>query len=179
MDKILVESYWQDIPVGRKKAATYTELMTQWSKTERQVRQILHMLSLYDNGDNYVLIRSSKSKGFYRTDDEKEIEAYRQECLNKGRSIFAPVKKCNRILKNKTAQMSMTNNLKAFRLSKEMTQTEVCKQMERIDPTFDESILSKMENDRSLPTPLQLAHQACIYECTASELINGTLYSEL
>lgn len=92
------EIYWQQIPIGKKNAVSYEELCVIWNVKERTVRQILHDLSRYDNGDSYILIRSGKSKGFYRTDDPEEIRQYRKECLNKGRSIFAPVKKCNRVL---------------------------------------------------------------------------------
>lgn len=91
-------SYWNDIPIGKENAVTYPELCALWGVSARAVRSILHDLSAVDNGDNYVLIRTSKAKGFYKTDNEDEIEAYRRECLAKGRSIFAPVRKCNRVL---------------------------------------------------------------------------------
>lgn len=90
--------YWEEIPIGRENAVSYFELCVKWGIAERQVRNILHDLSLFDNSDNFVLIRSARTKGFYRSDDIDEIQAYRRECLSKGKSIFAPVKKCNRIL---------------------------------------------------------------------------------
>lgn len=101
------EAYWQDIPTGKENAITYKELCEMWGCSERIARCILHELSSYDNGDQFVLIRSSKSKGFYLTSDTEEIEKYRKECLNKGRSIFAPVKKCNRILAIDDTQLVM------------------------------------------------------------------------
>lgn len=90
--------YWEEIPIGMENAVSYFELCVKWGISERQVRNILHDLSLFDNSDNYVLIRSARTKGFYRSDDIDEIQAYRRECLSKGKSIFALVKKCNRIL---------------------------------------------------------------------------------
>jgi hypothetical protein len=93
-----LEKFWNDIPVGKKNAVTYPTLCAMWGCTERKVRSILHELSRWDNGDSYILIRSGKSKGFYRTNDDAEINAYRLECLAKGRSIFAPIRKCNRVL---------------------------------------------------------------------------------
>ena len=39
------------------------------------------------------------------------------------------------------------------------------------NPYFDTAMLSKMECDRCLPTPLQLAHLAAIYGCTPLELV--------
>ena len=90
--------YWSQLPIGKDNALTYQQLCEMWNTKERTVRNILHELSRYDNGDNFILIRSSKSKGFYKTDDQEEIRRYRQECLNKGRSLFAPIRKCNRVL---------------------------------------------------------------------------------
>ena len=92
------EEYWQQIPIGSQNAIDYTALCAMWNCKERTVRCILNELSHYDNGDSYVLIRSGKNKGFYRTDDRTEIASYRKECINKGRSHFAPVRKCDRIL---------------------------------------------------------------------------------
>mgnify|MGYP003292664100 CR=1 FL=1 len=93
------ELYWNDLPIGKENAVSYTYLCAIWKVQERQVRAILHDLSLYDNGDNYILIRSSKQGGgFYKTNDIAELEQYKKECLNKGKSNFAPVKKINRIL---------------------------------------------------------------------------------
>ncbi len=103
MGKELMEMYYNQIPIGKANAVDYPKLCAMWKVSIRTVRAILHELSLYDNGDDYVLIRSSKTKGFYKTDDKDEIAAYRKECLNKGRSVFAPVKKCNRILKGNKA----------------------------------------------------------------------------
>ena len=79
MDKTKLELYWSEIPIGKENAIEYSDLCTMWGKDERTVRAILHELSLYDNGDNYVLIRSASGKGFYRTDNEAIIKAYRQK----------------------------------------------------------------------------------------------------
>lgn len=93
------ELYYKDIPVGKENAVSYKYLCSIWKVSERRARAILHDLSLYDNGDNYCLIRSSKQGGgFYKTDNLAELEQYKRECLNKGKSNFAPVKKINRIL---------------------------------------------------------------------------------
>jgi len=100
MENAKLALYWQQIPIGKQNAITYPQLCAIWNMSERQARKTLHELSLYDNGDQYILIRSSKGKGFYKTDDEHEIEIYKRECLNKGRSVFAPVKKINRVLRD-------------------------------------------------------------------------------
>lgn len=176
MDKFLLRIYWEDIPVGKENAVTYDDLWYIWNCSQRKARAILHELSLYDNGDNYILIRSSKGKGFYKTDDEAEIKAYKRECLNKGRSVFAPVKKINRVLNANTEQYSFTNNLRVVRESKGLKQCQVCDVMQQYETAFDKSLLSKMENNIVLPTPYQVALLAQIYDVQPFELINTTLY---
>lgn len=176
MDEYKLELYWNDIPVGKENAVTYADLTAKWCDSERFVRQILHNLSAYDNGDNYVLIRSGKNNGFYKTDDTVEIKAYRQECLNKGRSLLAPLKKINRVINANTQQFEIENNLRVIRELKGLKQSDVCKQLKRYDSAIDKSMLSKMENSVCLPTPYQLSIIAKIYDCEAYELVNGDLY---
>lgn len=171
-----LEKYWNDIPVGREKAYTYEDLCYIWACEPRKARAILHELSVYDNGDNYILIRSSSCKGFYKTDNEAEIMAYKRECLNKGRSVFAPVKKINRVLSGNDRQYSFTNNLRVIREGKGMRQSDVCKQMRKHDRAFDKSLLSKLENSVVLPTPFQVVLLAQIYGVEPLELLDADLY---
>lgn len=168
--------YWDDIPVGKENAITYEALCYIWECDPRKARQILHELSAYDNGDNYILIRSGGCKGFYKTDDEDEIKAYKRECLNKGRSVFAPVKKINRVLNANREQYSLENNLRVIRESKGLKQCQVCDVMKQYDKAFDKPLLSKMENGVCMPTFYQLTKLAQIYACTPSELISTDLY---
>ena len=100
------EYYWNSIPVGRSNAITYSELVCLWGVTERKVRAILHDLSYIDNGDNYVLIRSSRGKGFYKTDNIADIESYKRECTNRARHTFAPLRKIRRVLKAKQTEVT-------------------------------------------------------------------------
>lgn len=165
--------YWNAIPIGRENALTYTDLRIMWNCTERKARAILHDLSLYDSGDDFILIRSSKTKGFYRTDDEDEMKAYKRECLAKGRSIFAPVKKINRVLNENNVQYSFTNNLRVVRERCGLTQTEVCHRINDIG--LDKFLLSKMENGICLPTDYQLHRLAQIYGVRAHELIDSSI----
>lgn len=165
--------YWEDIPIGAENAVTYDELRLLWGKDKRAVRRILHDLSVDDNGDNYVLIRSGNGKGFYKTDDEATITAYKKECLNKGRSNFAPVKKINRILKGnaEALQGSVFNNIKAVRISNNMSQPEVCQQMTARGCSIDVPMLSRMENGVFLPPPYYLAVMAEIFACEPRDLV--------
>ena len=171
-----INAYWDDIPIGKENAATYAELCCKWDCTERAARAVLHELSLYDSGDDYILIRSSACKGFYKTDDIKEITAYRRECINKGRSIFAPIKKINRVLSADTKQLAFGNNLRVIRESKGLKQSEVCDRMKQHDKSFDKPLLSKMENGVCLPTFHQALLLSNIYDCLPSELVDNNLY---
>lgn len=132
--------------------------------------------SRFDNGDNYILVRSSSGKGFYRTDDAGTIKAYRQECLNKGKSIFAPIKKIDRVLNANTDQFTFVNNLRIEREAKGMTQTQVCDAMKKFDYQIDKALLSRMENNICLPTPFQLKALAEIYGCNMNDLVNTDLF---
>lgn len=176
LDECKLALYWEELPTGKENAITYPELCAAWNMTERKARAILHALSLYDNGDDYILIRSSSGKGFYKTDNETDITAYRRECLNKGRSVFAPVKKINRVLNANTEQYTLANNLRVIRESKGLTQAAVCAELKKFDPAFDNSLLSKMENGVCLPTYMQLSKLAEIYGVTARDLLDAELY---
>lgn len=170
------EMFWNDIPTDKREAVTYPVLMMWWGLSEREVRRALHELSGYDNGDNYVLIRSGKSKGFYKTDDRAVIEFYKRECLAKGRSIFAPIKKINRVLDAHSGQLTLVNNLRLVREMQELTQAAVCAEMQKIDEAFDVPMLSKMENGFCLPTPFQLNKLSEIYGCSPADLVQADYF---
>lgn len=104
--------YWSCIPVGRENAITYPELCLLWNCSERKVRSILHELSYWDNDDEYILIRSSHGRGFYKTDNVQDIEKYKRECTNRARHTFAPLKKINRLLKIDDSQLSLWEFIK-------------------------------------------------------------------
>lgn len=176
MDRIKLELFWHDIPTEKNNAVTYEELKHMWNMTERNIRSILHELSCFDNGDNYILIRSGQTAGFYKTDNMQEIKAYKQECLNKGRSLFAPIRKINRVINANSEQFTVENNMRVIREEKGMTQAEVCQELSKYDKGIDKAMLSKMENAVCMPTPYQLAIMSRIYDCEPYELIKGDLY---
>ena len=97
-----LEYYWECLPIGRENAITYQELCAKWNCCERKVRSILHELSYNDNGDDLILIRSSRGKGFYRTNNVADIESYRKECTNRARRTFAPLRKIRRVLNDQS-----------------------------------------------------------------------------
>lgn len=177
MDDCRLELYWSEIPVGKENALTRQQLCLLWDMSDRSARKVLQELSSYDNGDDYILIRSGNSRGFYKTADQAEIAAYRKECLHKGRSLFAPLRKINRVTASLDAdQYSIENNLRLYRTMRGMTQAEVVEHFTVYDSGMDVSMLSRMESGRCLPTPFQLVILARVYGCTPSDLVNTDLY---
>ena len=178
MNEDVLAVYWNDIPTGKENALTYTQLMARWEKSERLVRMILHDLSRYDNGDNYILIRSCKNKGFYKTDYIDEIERYRKECKRKAINNFAPLQKINRVLYSdeEMTQYNFFNNLRLEREKVGLSRKSVCEYMRKYHATFDVPLLSRMENGRCFPTPLQVSQLAHLYGCLPSDLISYTDY---
>lgn len=177
MDEKTFELYWSEIPIGKENAISYEELMIKWGICERDVRQNLHDLSSYDNGDDYILIRSSKKGGgFYRTNNADEMKDYRKEVLKRGRSTFAPVKKINRVLNSNTEQISLINNLRVYREAAGLKQIQVCDMMQQFDESFDVPMLSKMENGVCLPTMYQCKKLAEFYRCQSSDLISYDIF---
>lgn len=166
--------YWDVLPVGKENAIPYKALQYKWGVSKRNVRKILELLSSFDNGDNYILIRNSRGAGFYLTDDPDDIQAYKRECSSRAKKIYAPLKKINRVLKDITPEYinySFENNLKLMRKERGLMQIEVCEAMRRYEPMFDVSALSRFENGWALPTPTQLRMLAGIYGCEPHELV--------
>lgn len=174
MDKLL-EGYWQSIPVGRESAITYPQLEMMWRMDARQVRKMLAALSGFDNGDNYILIRSSTQRGFYRTDDPEDIAAYGRECRSRATKTFAPLKKINRVLRSLNAadgiNCSLFNNIQNVRRERGMSQLEVCRRLHLMGIVSDVGLLSKIENGYAMPTPAQLSAMAVIFGCEPFELV--------
>ena len=98
MEEHVLEQYWQDIPIGKKNRVTRDHLCGVWGVNRRMVRLILNRLASWDNGDDYVLVRSSSSRGFWRSNDREEIARYRREPLSRAKSYLKQLDKINRVL---------------------------------------------------------------------------------
>lgn len=103
--------YWDALPVGENNKVGYAELSYIFKTLDRRrIRAILAELSAYDNGDDYVLIRTSHAWGFYKTNDHAKIEAYRREVYNRAINTLKPLKKIKRVL-NRNEQMTIDDLL--------------------------------------------------------------------
>lgn len=98
MEDYPLQEYWESIPIGKKNRVTYAELCDMWGMSKRMVRLVLNRLASMDNGDAYVLIRSSSSRGFWRSADRDEISRYRREPLSRAKSYLRQLDKINRVL---------------------------------------------------------------------------------
>ena len=105
--------YWRDIPTddrNNKSTVDYHTLTMTWNCSARHVREILAALSWYDNGDDYILIRTSQGSGFFKTKNPAVISAYRREVYNRAMNTLKPLKKIKRIL-NKNEQITIDDLL--------------------------------------------------------------------
>ena len=98
MEDNVLKEYWESIPVGKKDRVTYSELCDKWGMSRRMVRLVLNRLASWDNGDDYILVRSSSARGFWRTSDRDEIKRYRREPLSRAKSYLRQLDKINRVL---------------------------------------------------------------------------------
>ena len=169
----MLEKMYYDIPIGRENAISKERLQKIWGfDSERVVRRTIAELRKIDNGDNFVIVSTSSCKGFYRTDDPEEILKYKRETLNRAKHTFAPLGKVNRILMENDAQLELIapNKLKEAREAAGLKANEVIPIIRKYDPSFDKSMMSKIENDKCLPTKLQLSIMANLYKKPVAEL---------
>lgn len=107
---------WHDIPTDETRnfittgGVHYDELIKLWGCDRRRVRSILAELSAYDNGDGFILIRSSHDFGFYRTRNRAKIQAYRREVYSRAMNTLKPLKKIKRVL-NRSEQITIDDLL--------------------------------------------------------------------
>lgn len=169
-----IEEMYNSIPVGSENAISKEELANLWGmKSERGVRQIISDLRQIDNGDSYVIVSFSNGKGYYRTDDPEEIANFKREIVSRAKNTFAPLKKANRILLNYENQLEFIppNNLKAAREEVGLQAKDVVEVIRQKDPTFDKATMSRIENNKCLPTALQISIMSSLYGKSSGELV--------
>lgn len=92
------------LPVGSGNAISRQSLSNLWGMGDRSVRLVIAELRKMDFGDDYIIVSYSDGKGYYRTNDIAEIEAFASEMRSRALQIFAPLKKANRIIQNYGSQ---------------------------------------------------------------------------
>lgn len=107
MERLKLLNYWYDIPNDEMRIVfDYNDLCRLWHCDRRTVRGILAELSAFDSGDDYILIRSSHNKGFFKTRNRAKIEAYRREVYARAMNTLKPLKKIKRVL-NRNEQITI------------------------------------------------------------------------
>lgn len=94
-------SKYEDIPIGSEYAISRAELSRKWKCSDRETRRIIADLRADDNGDDYIIVSHSSKAGYYRTNDVREIEHFRNEQGKRARKHFLPFRKINRVLREK------------------------------------------------------------------------------
>lgn len=87
-----------DIQIGKQNAITRADLASLWGVSDRAARQIIAEMRADDNGDSFVIVSTSGGSGYYRTDDIKEIEHFRNECRHRAIKCMEPTRKAERLL---------------------------------------------------------------------------------
>jgi len=164
-------NHYESIPVGKENAISRSQLSIIWGVRERRVREIIKELREKDNGDDFVIISTAHSAGYYRSSDRDEIAKFKSETTRRGKNTFRPLRKVNRILGVHDHQSSMTNPLKIARLEANLKGAEVVDVLKKLDSRFDKSLLSKIENGVCAPTPAQLEIISRLYDKPIDELV--------
>lgn len=171
-------NHYESIPIGKSNPILRTQLCVLWNMSDRQVREKIAHLRSNDNGDDFVIVSTSNNAGYYRSDDRKDIDAFKQQTLKRGKKTFLPLKKVNRILGTHENQSSINNVLKMARIEAQLSTDEVVKELCKVDVRFDKSLLSRIENGLCLPTLKQIAVLTTLYNQPINDLIGIYTQSE-
>ena len=171
-------NHYESIPIGKENAILRETLCVLWGKKPRSVRRIIEQLRSQDNGDDYVIVSTAHSAGYYRSNERDDIRAFKEEVTRRGKHTFRPLRKVNRILGIHEQQVSTVNQLKMVRLESKIKAEEVTLELKKIDPRFDGSLLSKIENGLCMPTPQQLQAMSRLYDRPFDDLIGVYLQTE-
>lgn len=174
-----LEEMYNDIPIGKRNAISRQALTQLWGISDRAARQKISEMRRQDNGDNYAIISTSNGRGYYKTDNIADIMAFKKETTARGKQTFNALRKINRILQTNTNQMELIsiNKLKEARLAAGMQAKDVVEAVRVYDPLFDKSMMSRIENNRCLPTSLQLSIMADLYGKEPAELTGMEILS--
>lgn len=170
-------NHYETIPIGKENAISKVDLCELWNMNERKVRRTVEKLRRTDNGDDFVIVSTSKRAGYYRSADRQDIKKFKKEMTNRAKHTFRPIQKANRILGVDEEQYSFTNNLKMMRIESRLWVTTVVEELKKVDPRFDRSMLSRIENGLCMPTPLQLQAFSRLYHRSIEEMVGVTLIS--
>lgn len=92
-DKTLYHFY-RSIPVGKEHAVSRAQLCRLWNMGDRSVR--LTVAEIRDKAKalnlEYFIVSDSQGRGYWRTKDHSEIQAFNDQMMSRVKSIAATVK---------------------------------------------------------------------------------------
>ena len=100
-----------DIPYGRKNAISRLTLRKMWHCDDRTAREIIAYLRRNPGDDGCAILSTSSTTpaGYWRSDDQAEIQAFIRETENRARNTFLSLKDAKRVLRmqNNSGQVSI------------------------------------------------------------------------
>ena len=87
------------IPFGQENAISRADLVDLFGICDRSIREYIEMIREQNN--SFVIISSSKYKGYYKTTDKKEIESYIEEQTRRAKKILWNLKTAKQFLGEK------------------------------------------------------------------------------
>src|SRR5690554_4561349 len=99
-----LERLYEMLPIGKQNAITRAELSRLWGLSDRAARLVISELRRIDFGDKFVIVSFSDGKGYYKTADLEEIEAFANEMRSRALNILVPLNKANRLISQAGSQ---------------------------------------------------------------------------
>lgn len=139
-------NYRKDIPVGRERAVTRSELARKWGKSERTVREIVQRLR---NKPGMPILSDAKGLGYYRTNDPAELSDHLRREVTRAVRILRPLMAVQAGIENPVEFC----RLRALREAKGMSQSEFVNRLRERCPYMDRVALSKAEGGQVMLNP--------------------------
>lgn len=94
----------QYVPYGKENAVSRAELCKLTGYDDRRIRDEIKKANNMLEEQNEAIISSSGKRGYWRTNDIKELEEYERECRNRCRKIAENLMPVVRILCRETGE---------------------------------------------------------------------------
>lgn len=110
-DQSLIRFY-RSIPVGKDKAVSRAQLCRMWDMGDRAVR--LTIAEIRDSAKvmnlEHFIVSDSQGKGYWRSKDRMEIQAFNEQMMSRVKSIAATVQ-CAKAYLHDTSQNDLFDGL--------------------------------------------------------------------
>lgn len=155
--------YRRDIPIGRERAVTRSELARKWGKSERRVREIIQQLR---SEPGMPILSDAKGLGYYRTYDPYELADYLRREVTRAARILRPLMAVHAAMNTPTAFC----RLRALREAMGMSQSEFVNRLRERCPYMDRVALSKAEGGQVILNPEAMWGAATILGASPADI---------